>query len=91
MTLQFEIGRHYCDHSTPEYTLAFLKIALGVGRRTLALDVAVGHSQYHLAVAGGYVVDTLRYKLRTHPLPQVVLTVSKFRAGSVRQAGLWRC
>jgi len=45
------------DHSTPEYTLAFLKIALG-------------HSQNHLAVAGGYVVDTIGQRLRTHPLPR---------------------
>jgi len=30
-----------------------------------------GQGQYHLAVAGGYVVDALRSKmLRTHPLPR---------------------
>ena len=43
----------------------------------------VGHSQYHLAVAGGYVVDALDLLMfrkclrRTHLLPQVVLTRSK--------------
>ena len=33
--------------------------------------VELGSAQYHLAVAGGYVVDALgSQRLRTHPLPR---------------------
>ncbi len=39
----------------------------------------VGHSQNHLAVAGGYVVDALGYKgCAPTRYREVVLTVSKF-------------
>jgi len=46
-----------------------------------ASSINVGHSQNHLAVAGGckrsaLVAIRARW-LRTHPLPQVVLTVPK--------------
>jgi hypothetical protein len=39
------------------------------------LGKMLGHSQYHLAVAGGYAVGSDPKRLRTRPLPQVVLTV----------------
>src|ERR1043165_2578399 len=36
----------------------------------LGTEVILGYSQYHLAVAGGYVVDTLECCACTHPLPR---------------------
>src|SRR5262245_45705733 len=47
--------------------------------RALESRYVLGPGQYHLAVAGGYVVDALGLisLRRTHPLPQVVLTRSK--------------